>query len=176
MKKLLATSLILTLLLTGCFGSFNLTRKVYSFNKSQGDKWAREIVFVVLVVIPVYEFSALADAVIFNSVEFWTGNNPVASHKVTPVPIAGSATGEATVAYDAAQDQVVLDIVEQGRSVANLSFEESEAGVVARDAAGAVRFTATTNPDGSVSVFDGEQRLLKSFSPGQVAALGREQG
>lgn len=63
---------------TGCFGSFQLVRKVYQFNREVSpDKWIRELTFLVLVIIPVYGAASFLDAVIFNSVEFWTGNNPV---------------------------------------------------------------------------------------------------
>jgi hypothetical protein len=63
---------------TGCFGNFELTRKVWHFNKRiDPDKWIREVVFVILVVIPIYPAATLLDAVIFNSFEFWTGRNPV---------------------------------------------------------------------------------------------------
>ena len=68
----------LPLATTGCFGPFHLTRKVWRFNKDVSpDKWIRELAFLVMVILPVYGFSVLFDAVLFNSVEFWTGQNPV---------------------------------------------------------------------------------------------------
>jgi len=63
---------------TGCFGSFNLTRKLYGFNKSASDdKVVRELVFLGLNIIPVYSAASFIDAVVLNTVEFWTGTNPV---------------------------------------------------------------------------------------------------
>jgi len=63
---------------SGCFGSFNLTRKVYAFNKSVSpDKWVQEIVFLAFSVIPVYSVVGAVDVLILNSIEFWTGENPV---------------------------------------------------------------------------------------------------
>lgn len=63
---------------TGCFGSFQLTRKVYQFNRDVSpDKWIQELTFLVMAIIPVYGAATFLDAVIFNSIEFWTGNNPV---------------------------------------------------------------------------------------------------
>jgi hypothetical protein len=65
---------------TGCIGSFQLTRKVYSWNKSvSSDKFVQEVVFLALNIVPVYSVATLADAVFANTVEFWTGENPVAS-------------------------------------------------------------------------------------------------
>lgn len=72
---------------TGCFGSFQATRNVYAWNKSFGDgnKWAQELMFLVIgPLVPVYGVAGFLDAVIINSIEFWTGKNPMtASTKVT---------------------------------------------------------------------------------------------
>jgi hypothetical protein len=62
---------------TGCFGGFQLTRKVYRFNQQVSpDKWIREIVFLVLVIVPIYGIATFVDAIAFNLIEFWTGRNP----------------------------------------------------------------------------------------------------
>jgi len=63
---------------SGCFGGFQLTRKVYQFNQQVSpDKWIREIVFLVLTIVPIYGIATFVDAVALNAVEFWTGRNPV---------------------------------------------------------------------------------------------------
>ncbi|HBF88209.1 MAG TPA: hypothetical protein DDX39_06155 [Bacteroidales bacterium] len=83
MKKLkifvaiLLTSSILTTQ-TGCFGSFGLTMKVYDFNKEMGDQWVQELVFLAFGCIQVYTIAFFIDAFVLNSIEFWTGTNPVA--------------------------------------------------------------------------------------------------
>ena len=65
---------------TGCIGSFTLSRKVYNWNKGVSpDKFVQELVFLSMLIVPVYEIALLADGVFANSVEFWTGSNPVAS-------------------------------------------------------------------------------------------------
>jgi hypothetical protein len=64
----------------GCFGRFSLTRKVYDFNREiHKDKWIRWFAFLVMVIIPVYEIATLIDALIANSLEFWTGRNPISA-------------------------------------------------------------------------------------------------
>lgn len=65
-------------LLQGCFGSFNLTRKLYTWNDSLGDKFVKSLVMWVMLIIPVYSLAGLADLAILNLVEFWTGKNPMA--------------------------------------------------------------------------------------------------
>ena len=71
-------ALALTVTLTGCFGSFALTKKAYDFNKSLGDKWIQWVVYLVAgsVVVPL---TLTVDSLVLNSIEFWTGKNPVAS-------------------------------------------------------------------------------------------------
>jgi len=64
---------------TGCFGRFELTRKIYRFNQTiDNDKWIQWLSFLVLNIIPVYGMSMLIDLLFANSVQFWTGSNPVA--------------------------------------------------------------------------------------------------
>jgi hypothetical protein len=101
----------LPLATTACFGGFNLTRKVYKFNKDvSGDKWIRWLVFLVLVIVPIYGLSQLLDALLFNSIEFWTGNNPVTvdagTTRVVRVPSGETLT--MTLREDRSIDVVVL--------------------------------------------------------------------
>ena len=68
--------------LPGCFGKFGLTRKVYRFNQEMSkDKWVRSIGTFAMIVVPVYEVSALVDWAVLNTIEFWskTGKNPTES-------------------------------------------------------------------------------------------------
>ena len=70
-------------------GSFNLTRKLIGFNKSVSpNKWIRWFVFLGLNIIPVYEFASLADVFFANSIEFWTGNNPI-TVRLDPKTVVG---------------------------------------------------------------------------------------
>ena len=62
---------------SGCFGTFELTRKVYRFNQDVSpNKWVRELVFLVLAIVPVYGLAMFIDAIAVNLIEFWTGRNP----------------------------------------------------------------------------------------------------
>lgn len=65
------------LLVSGCYGPFNLTRRLYQWNGQVGTKWEREFMFMLLAWAPVYGLTLVGDAVVFNSMEFWTGKNPV---------------------------------------------------------------------------------------------------
>lgn len=63
--------------MSGCFGRFELVRKTYDFNKDVSqDKWIVWLFFLLITIVPIYGVSAVVDAVVLNSVEFWTGRNP----------------------------------------------------------------------------------------------------
>lgn len=70
-------ALAVSLLASGCYGPFNLTRQLHHWNGQAGDKYVNEIIFLAFTILPVYGVTVVADAVLFNSVEFWTGHNPV---------------------------------------------------------------------------------------------------
>ncbi len=82
LKKITLTLLITTgplFLLSGCYGRFPLTRVIYKFNGSIGSKATlggrliNTLIMWVMIIIPVYGLATLADAIIFNLIEFWTG-------------------------------------------------------------------------------------------------------
>jgi Domain of unknown function (DUF3332) len=68
---------------TGCFGSFAATTSLWRFNKGVSDnKWLQWLVFLGLVIIPIYELFTLGDVLVFNTVEFFTGRNPIGAASV----------------------------------------------------------------------------------------------
>lgn len=73
-----ALTLIGSMTMTSCIGSFALTNKLLAWNQQVGSKFVNELVFVAFWILPVYEVSALADILVINSIEFWSGNNPMA--------------------------------------------------------------------------------------------------
>jgi hypothetical protein len=64
--------------LQGCYGKMALTKKVYRVNGEISDKYLRSAVTWAFIIVPVYGVSALVDFVVFNTIEFWSGKNPVA--------------------------------------------------------------------------------------------------
>ncbi|MEG0796529.1 MAG: DUF3332 domain-containing protein [Odoribacter sp.] len=63
----------------GCFGPFALTTKIHAWNSQVSQsKFVNELVFLGLCILPVYELCVFGDALIFNSIEFWGGSNPIA--------------------------------------------------------------------------------------------------
>lgn len=79
----IAITVASSLMFSSCLGSFALTNKVLNWNHQVSNKFVNELVFVAFWIIPVYEMSGLADLLVINSIEFWSGNNPIqASTKV----------------------------------------------------------------------------------------------
>lgn len=103
-----------SLVFTSCIGSFGLTNNVLSWNRNIGPKFVNELVFFCFWILPVYEVTALVDVLVLNSIEFWSGNNPVsASVKAVDTDhgrymIACDGNGY-TVTHEATGDSVRLD-------------------------------------------------------------------
>jgi hypothetical protein len=63
--------------LGGCWGSFNLTGRVYDWNGSFGSKWVSWLVFLAFIILPVYSITLFIDALVINTIEFFSGKNPI---------------------------------------------------------------------------------------------------
>ena len=67
-----------SILFSSCIGSFGLFNNLKDWNQGIGNKFVNELVFLAFNIIPIYGVAYLADVLVLNSIEFWTGNNPVA--------------------------------------------------------------------------------------------------
>ena len=74
-----------SLLFTSCIGSFKMWNGLKDWNQGVGDKFVNELVFIALHIVPVYEIAYLADVVVLNTIEFWSGSNPMASNEVKEI-------------------------------------------------------------------------------------------
>lgn len=78
--KMAATVMICgAFLFSSCVGSFGLHTKLINWNQNISNKFVNELVFLAFNIIPVYGVCYLADALVINSIEFWSGSNPMAS-------------------------------------------------------------------------------------------------
>lgn len=117
--KISALILAVAIMFSSCIGSFSLTSRLKAWNESFNDKWANELIFVCI--IPVYGFSIFADAIVINSIEFWTGSNPIASN-----------VGDTKIVKNSAGEDVQITTTENGYNLTNgeqemqLVFDEAE--------------------------------------------------
>lgn len=83
--RTIVVALLAALLLVnaGCIGSFKLTSNLHRWNSDLEGKAVQELVFLCFVILPVYGISLLADGIVLNSLEFWSGDNPLATNEKT---------------------------------------------------------------------------------------------
>ncbi len=153
---------------SGCFGGFNLTRKVWTFNKNVSpNKWVQELVFLVLVIVPVYGFASLIDAIFINSVEFWTGENPVTVEKEPTVRVVEKGDTKLVQTMAATRDAKTMTVDEYRKG-------ELVKTVVMRHEAGQPSITAEVRyPDGRVETHVAALQADGSALVGSVDAAGR---
>ena len=103
------------LFVNGCYGPFLLTKKVHAWNGQVSDnKWVVEGVFLVCAWLPVYGIATLADALLFNSLEFWTGNNPMQKTDAVDVPTRRIVRGDTEMVLSRAGDEMVVQQFRHG--------------------------------------------------------------
>jgi hypothetical protein len=59
----------------GCIGPNNTVGQLAKWNMSFENKWSKEGVFILI--LPGYALAGIGDMVIFNSIQWWTGTNPI---------------------------------------------------------------------------------------------------
>jgi hypothetical protein len=80
MKNLLrAVVLGVTLFsVSGCYGQFALTKKLYTWNGgATHNKFANSAIMDALIIIPVYPICTLVDVLVLNTIEVFSGSNPM---------------------------------------------------------------------------------------------------
>ncbi len=123
---------------TACFGSFNLTRQLYKFNREvSNDKWIRWIVFLGMAVFPVYAAGFVVDGLFGNSVEFWGGRSPFAMAPGTTREIAGT-DGSVLRVTTLEAGVVRLELRDAAGTTHRLHVTQEGDGLVATDADGRI--------------------------------------
>jgi Domain of unknown function (DUF3332) len=161
---------------TACYGPFNLTRNVYHWNsgiKGSGevnDKWMKELVFFGMIVIPVYMFSALLDAFIFNSIQFWSGDNPVKVTQDQDGRIREVRAGETTITITKVQDSRSETVAYWvgGKLVRTATLVETTAGYALLNEAGQTLSEAQLQLDGGIKWLNSDCEVAASLSDRQV--------
>ncbi|MFT7485228.1 MAG: hypothetical protein ACI9F9_001075 [Candidatus Paceibacteria bacterium] len=80
MIKKTATGAVLALALAApsCMGPNNAFNSLNNWNATATEQnWLNEVIFIGLNVIPVYALAYMGDVVIFNTIDFWGGDNPI---------------------------------------------------------------------------------------------------
>ena len=161
-------------LISGCYGPFNLTRRLYQWNGQAGStKWEKEFVFILLAWLPVYGLTMLGDAVVFNSMEFWTGKNPVDPPKRSAIPqtkrlARGDQEVLLTYASTPAGAHLLIEQFRRGQGVGGFRVEQRHGRTAGYDDDGRLLFTAATRIEGGIVIHDGSGQQVASYSAEQV--------
>lgn len=106
--KLLSVILSAAIIFSSCIGSFALTNKVKDWNDGVGSKFVNELVFLGMCIVPVYPVVILADAIVLNSIEFWSGETPVVKNN-----------GETKIVKNSKGEDISVTAKENGYTVSN---------------------------------------------------------
>lgn len=109
-RKTIAMAVALTVgvsTLTGCMGQMAAAGLVTKFNlKVVDNRYGREGLFLLL--SPVYGIASVADLFIFNTIEFWTGKNPISGKSPAVVDIPADSLIKVNDQLDKSMTQVPL--------------------------------------------------------------------
>ena len=168
---------------TACYGPFNLTRNVYHWNsgiKGSGevnDKWMKEFVFFGMIVVPVYMFSALLDAFIFNSIQFWSGDNPVKASELESDGLPKVARfGDVTARWTATSEGTAVIYERHGIIERRATIVSSAAGYRLVDEGGATLAEAEYAADGTVTVLDRDCQVVQRWTSDQLRSIVQGHG
>ena len=170
-KRILGMALagFLGLSAAGCYGPFKLTKGLHQWNGGIEGKWPREGVFLLMCVVPVYPFAALADGILFNSIEFWTGSNPLDQAGAGQV---SGRDGEQAVLIPSA-DGRTLEVrgLKDGRAIRSFRIESRPDGTSALlDAKGRAIMFSRSTADGGIRMEDAAGRQIALYSAEEAAA------
>lgn len=160
MHKKIAMALVLAIGLstTACYGPFELTKKVYNFNGSLGDKWIVEGAFLVMYIVPVYGVAAFLDVIVLNSVKFWTGKSLLNSKVVEKDGMKAVMTGYPD------QKVVRIDVYRDGKFVETAILSPSADGSMQAVTLDGTRVVSRQATDGSVVVARADGKSSKTYS------------
>lgn len=165
---------------TACYGPFNLTKNVYHWNsniKGSGevnDKWMRELVFFGMIIIPAYEFSALLDMFIFNSMHFWTGDSPVKASGMGGDGKKVALLGEATIRWIPSDDGATVLYEHAGATARRATIVSNSTGYRLVDESGTLLSEAEYGADGSVRLLNSDCQVVKQFTQEQLRSMVRD--
>ncbi len=171
MKKTLMGLALTAVIAAGCTGPFPLTNELYQFHREK-ERWVDEALFLVFAVTPVYGTALIADAVLLNSIEFWTGENPLEASGDETIPdsdrevIAGEGEESVTMRYDPSTR--VVEVCPGAGAGEPFYLAATRSGVIAMDEGGKVLYSSQQCSLGGVTVYDMRNNTSHYFPPEAV--------
>lgn len=170
-------------LTTACYGPFNLTRNVYHWNgnikggKEVNEKWMKEFVFFGMIIIPVYMFSALLDAFIFNSIQFWSGDNPIKASDLNDDDQTKVArVGDLTMRWTSTSEGATVSYERSGIIERRARIVSSASGYRLLSEKGTTLAEVEYAADGTLTVLDHDCRVVQRWTDDQLRLLVQGHG
>lgn len=165
-----------------CVGSFALVGKINSalngLSKRGGWGW-KFIGWIIFLVVGwlLYGITILVDLIVFNSLEFWTGSNPIAFNEDGEATRVATKGNEKVIFHYTERGQRLrISVFKNGKLLKELVLKKSEPGVFYSRVDGRlvpVHVETKDTPEGrSYRVFEGERQVHAGvMSPAQLAAI-----
>lgn len=151
----------------GCYGSFPLTHTVYTVNGRIEPSLFRQVAFWVLIILPVYEATALGDIVILNLIEFWTDADFEGFE-------ASRKHGDLKFVMEEGPDKEKANVAirRDGKVLARATFVRiSDKVCEVRSPDGKLLGTAVRGKNGGVQLKTAEGETVTTVAPDELAAL-----
>jgi hypothetical protein len=146
-------------LTVSCYGSFGLTKKIYKWNGALSNKFVSALVFWILIILPVYEVSLVADYFILNVIEFWTGKQVISQGQTKVITKDG-------VTMELSSPRPGVLVIKSHDMV----MEAHEGGAMIRDAQGNLLAELTPTEDGGATI--NVNQTITTISASDLSALG----
>jgi hypothetical protein len=150
----IALGLALAIGTQGCYGRFQLVRSLYKWNGTVGEKFVNELVFLGCIILPVYSIAGFVDAVILNTIEFWSGKNPMTAKVIT------QGDKQVSMNYDKATGIVAVRAYDKGVLLSETFLKKDGDRILTLDKAGKVLYTASADMNGTASLADAKGLIL----------------
>ena len=149
-----------TVTLQGCYGNFALTKKLYKWNGSLGNKWINSIVMVAIgAIIPVYGVAMFIDGAVLNLIQFWTGSNPVAMQPGEKETQTVAVNGK-TFILTATQNHMEIALQEPGVKPVELNYDPDQQAWLVVTAVGSKKIAEHNGDELTLFLADGSRETL----------------
>lgn len=174
--RILASGVLCTSLLvvSGCYGRFPATSAVYDWNGEATDNHiVNSVIMVGLAILPVYGLCMLVDAVVLNSLEYWSDEYPPPGGYVsveledgTMMALAPSENGK----------DMVLTVSRDGETISTRTYQRVDATHTnILDDKGLIVSVIERQENGDLLVRDDAGELLTTYTAADIASLANRQ-
>lgn len=132
----------------GCYGKYALFTSAHKFGGNLGGKFVGSVVNLVFWCVGVYGICLFADLLIFNTIEFWTGSNPVAMG--SDVYQETDADGNKVYAVRNTDGSLSVSLTDVKGNKADFTLEKDGDVIRAVDAKGDVIAQQIVDKDGEI--------------------------